>query len=179
MNKYFLVRPSAFWRYEDVDIEGNYPRVGVEDFVVSEDDALNNKFNYLIFEVPYKESRLGNKIKYASQARELITGQKFDLIIGKGSESNEDMVILKSKTLGMYLKKPLKLNSIQTKSSKVSGLVNYMKEDTQLFKEYSFCLDTTFEAAYFYKGRHDETLYGPSNSSKRELRRGYSRNIKY
>jgi len=177
MNKYFLVRPNSFWQYGEVDIEGNYPHVKLENFTVSEDDKINSKFNYLIFEIPCKQS--GKKVTYSNEAIELFTKEKFDISIGRNIETNEDMVDIKSDELGLYLNKTLMLSKIEVKPSKVSGLVNYMKENEELFKEYSFCLDTTFASAYFYREKHDESLYGPDKKSKKEIRRTYTINTRY
>lgn len=177
MNKYFLVRPNSFWQYGEVDIEGNYPHVKLESFAVSEDEKINSKFDYFIFEIPYKES--GKKVTYSNEAIELFTKSKFDVSIGRNIETNEDMVELKSDELGLYLNKPLMLSKIEVKPSKVSGLVNYMKDNEEVFKGYSFCLDTTFASACFYREKHDESLYGPDRKSKKELRRTYTINTRY
>lgn len=176
MSKYFMVRPNEFWEYDYVDINGEYPHVNVDDFALSKNKKTNSEFNYLIFEVPCKE---GRRVKYGNEAIELFTGNKFDLTVVRDPETNEDIMDLKSDELGLYLSKPLSIDEVVVKNSKVSGLIEYMKDDKELFKNYCYCLDTTFDAARFYKTKHDETVHGLNNNSKKQLRRKFNRIVKY
>ena len=141
MNKYLLVKPSEFWRYDEVNIEGEYPHVTLDDFNLEEEEMGNN-FNYLFFEVPCKERTIG-KTKYSNEATEIFTNRKFHFEIIKNEMTGEEEILVYSDELGLYLTKPLVAEEVFTKSSKVSGLVNYLKGHEELFKKYSYCLDTT------------------------------------
>ena len=179
MNKYFLVRPSEFWKYDDVDINGEYPHTKVDNFKVSDNRKLNSMYNYIMIEVPYKRNKIGDKmVRFTSVGNEIFTGSKFFVEVIYNPDTDENEVNLCSDELGLYLNQPIALNRVIIKNSKVSGLINYLKENEELFKSYCYNLDTTFEASRFYKQRHDETIEGLSKSTKRELRKGFLKNIR-
>ncbi len=167
MNKYLLVKPSEFWRYDSVDLEGYYPHVDVQDF------DLDPRFNYLMFEVPFKKGSKG-QIILDNKAKELFTGQEFDIVSCKNEETDAEEIRLSSSYLGLYTKN-MELNKIMCKPSKMAGMVNFLKEDTDLLSVYKSELEALTDASRFYKSCFEETINGPSKSSKRELRRLYKR----
>ena len=179
MNKYFLIRPNEFWKYDDVDVNGEYPHIKVDNFKVSDNKELNSMYNYFMIEVPYKRNKIGDQvIRFSSVGKEIFTGSKFYVEVVYHQELNENQVSLFSEELGLYLIHPIPLKEVITKNSKVSGLINYLKENDELFESYCKNLDNTIEASRFYKQRHDDTMEGLSRSTKRELRKGFFRHIR-
>ena len=174
MNKYFMVRPSDFWRYDDVDIEGNYPVVNITDFNICENEELNSKFNYLFFEVPCRR----NGTVYESEITEIISKYRFTLEINKNPDTEKNEANIYSDELGLYLKKPIALENIEVVGSKVSGLLDHMLVNEELLKNYSLHLDALIESSKFYKERYDDTIDGPGYNLKKYVRKGFFRNIK-
>ena len=178
MNKYFIIKPSAFWSYDDVDIEGNYPEVTMEDFHVTEEELLDPRFNYLFFEVPCKEKMISGKTVYGKVATELISKNKFNVEVTLNPITGTDDIQFYSDELGLYMTSAVELSEAEITSSKASGLLKYLSENEELFREYCRNLDSFTESARFYKERHDETIDGPNNGFKKQLSRGFHRNIK-
>ena len=170
MEKYFIVRPSDFWRYGPVDLNGDYEHVDIEDF------DLDPRFNCLMFKVPFTALKNG-MIVPGSEATEITTGSKFEVSFFRNSNMEYDGKI-KSNKRGLYSKR-LSLKDVLCKSSKISGMVNYLRDDEDLLYLYKEELEDMYEYGRYFKQEHDETVNGPSKSSVRGLKRarGYKTEI--
>ncbi len=167
---YFLVKPSDFIRYGDVDLNGNYDYTPCKDFQVEEP-----RENYLVFEVKYFEFEDG-EIEYAKTCREVITGEKFAIKVnkkkGKNKSSKNNTIALISERVGLFTK-PLLASSIDVIPSRVSGLFNYWIDNPEHKVNYCTQLKNMFEEAESYKYDYDHSVYGPSSELTRQMRRTY------
>ena len=160
-NKYLLVRPSEFWSHDLVDLEGNYAQIPTEDFDV------DPRFNYCMFEIESKRDNKGRMI-FDNVAKELLTGEIFTLSFDKSNSK----VRMMSDDLGLY-SNDVNLNDILCQPSKMSGIVNYLKENTEVFAKYASEFNALIDASRYHKVMYDETVNGPTKASTRELRRCY------
>lgn len=167
MKKYFLVRPSCFWLNDSVNIDGEFPKAYVQDFNISENETVQSALNFLIFEVPCWE--VNGKVGYGNEAREIVSKNKYTLNVGVNI-NGEEIAELHSDYLGLYMIQPLKIDSIECKPSKVSGLVNYLNDNKKDFLNYKRALNSLIEYSRFHKELYDETVSGPSKYSLRCLR---------
>ena len=140
-NDYLMMKPSDFWRLDQVDIDGNYPHVEFEDFDV------DPNFNCLVVEV------LDNK------AKELLTGEMFQVYV----DAYTDGIQLRSNNIGMYSKiKSMKECTI--KPSKASGIIYHLRDDAELLRSYADQLNEMMDVSSYYKDLYDrEGLEGLLN----------------
>ena len=155
-NVYFIVKPSDFWRFGEVDINGDYPRYFLNDFNVYPE------FNYLIFKGSCKDK--GEMIEYPHVVRELFTGKKFDLEMKRNQETGEKEIRLYSDELGIYQNKPKKLKSAECSCSKISGMIKYMKRDEEIGYTYLKSIKDTFAESKYFAKEYDKTIMGPKKS---------------
>ena len=105
-NVYFLVKPNTFWRYGEVDINGNYPEYLLGNFDV------NREYNFFMF-----EGKCNNDY-YPDTVKEIFTGKKFNLTIYE-----DDMATIESDELGLYFNGVRNIKDIEIVPSKASGLL--------------------------------------------------------
>ncbi len=167
---YLLVKPSEFWKYDSVDINGEYKHVTNEDF------NIDNRFNYLMIELSRGKSVEEGKV-YSKSAQILLSNEldnKLDVIYGK-NDQNERTIEFQSDSLGIYSVRPLVLSSVICIPSKIPGMMNYLKENEELMVEYISSVDSLIEASRFYKELYDETIDGPNHSLMNGLKKEYKR----
>ena len=164
MNKYLLVKPSEFWRYGEVDVEGHYPHVQLDDF------NIDPKFNFFMIEIPCKEGRKG-EVKYSNVASDVFSGEKFEFATVKNEDTGEQEFRLSSDYLGLYTIGNLNLKEHECIPSKVSGLMNYMREHTEVLGIYAHDSLAAIDVSRHYRECYLETINGPSNTAKKSLRR--------
>lgn len=165
---YLLVQPTAFYKYGSVDIDGNYPKVGIENFNVED------KMNYVMIELSSpKNIEVGKE--YLKTATILLTNEfdnKLDAVYSM-NEEGKLAVSLKSDTIGLFTKHPLIVEDVKCIPSKIPGMMNYMAEDTELMQNYITSLDCMIQASKFYKELYDETIDGPSYSLMKSIKKQY------
>ena len=174
MNKgYFLVKPSSFSRIGEINIDGEYEYVQCEDFNVTDP-----KENYLIFEVRYEEN---DGVRYYYEVcKELITRARFNLNIEnrRKRKSSEEVLtaVLTSENIGLY-SKVLPLESIEVKSSRVSGLIKHFIDNPEEKEQYCHWLKKMIEEANSYQKEYDDTIDGPSRRLRNQMRSAYRNTI--
>ena len=176
MNYYFLIKPSNFSRLGEVNIDGEYEEVINTDFSISSDANINSKLNYLIFEVPCKEK--GKDILLGKKATEIFTGNKFDIEYYESNEKNGLEAALNCDDIGLFMVDALNVDDMIVEGAKVSGMLKYMKEHEAEYKNYCVSLNQMIEASTFHNDQYNETVLGPSRSTKRELRKGFYRKLR-
>lgn len=166
MNKmYLMIKPSEFWKYGSVDIEGKYPHTDIEDF------DIDPKFNYLFFELGYKKDKDGN-IKY-SKTSNLLLADGVEGIFDINYDTENNTVELSSDYLGLYMKAPVNVEDVKTIPSKVAGLMNALMEDKDLLAIYMSNFESLLDSSKFYKECYDETIDGPSNSLLKSIKKAF------
>jgi hypothetical protein len=164
---YVMLKPHDFWRYASVDIEGGYPHHTIEDFDV------DDKFNYIIFELNYKVDSNNNKV-FANNAKVLLCEDKSIKFNVNYNESTNG-IELGCDVLGMYTNNSHDLDSVTIKPSKASGMLRALQEDSDVLVKYIDSLDRTFELCEFFKEEYDRTVNGPSNSVIKEVIKQYKK----
>ena len=168
MKTYLLVKPSEFWKYGSVDINGDYPHTSVEDF------NIDSRFNCFMIELSHGK-RVEDGKEYLKAANILLTNEfdtKLDVVFGK-NDKNERTVEFKSDSLGLYSKNPIVINEVKCIPSKISGMMNYLQENNDLMVNYISSVDNAIIASRFYKELYDETIDGPSHSLISSLKKQF------
>ena len=166
---YFLLTPSDFLTYGEIDKEGNTTYKRSADFNVEDPGE-----NYVIFEAYYEDTYNGRR--YYREVKEKITGKVFDLQVIKGRNKHDgDSILINSEKHGLFQQLPAKTSDIEVKPIRVSGLLNYFQKNEKARNTYLSELGEFFENARAFNYMYTNSIGGPSNYLSRVMKREYKK----
>ena len=162
IERYFMVRPSDFYRLGPIDEYGNCYKIQCNDFL-----EVDELYNVLIFEMV----AIKDKLYYF---REFFTKKEFDARIFFTTVDDEETYMAKrieSKKLGLFTNKSFRTEEVSP--IEASGLLSSLRRDRNQLQIYSQSLKSMFDTAKSYKDDYDKNVDGPSRELSRSLRKSF------
>lgn len=157
---YYSFNANDFEKFDSVDKNGELKFSLMSDLGMSLPED-----NMLFFEG--KRKKFLSFERYGSNVRELVSGEKFKIKISKVKDSENHVISISSKKLGLRLKKEVPFTS-SISGAKISGFLNYLKE-SNLLENYVNGIINYIDEAYQSNKEYYDIIYGPSKSLKKEI----------
>ncbi len=169
---FFMIRPTEFLTYGEIDKDGQTTYKNSESFEVEDTGE-----NFVIFEAYYEDTYSGRK--YQNYVKEMVTGREFDLqVIKAHSKEESDNILINSNEAGLFQERPSRIEDVEVRPIRVSGLFNYFNENKEAAKQYYYELAEFYDNARAFKHIHDNSIGGPSKYLTRCVRRDYKKRNK-
>lgn len=157
---YYSFKASDFEKFDSVDKNGELKYSKMSDLGMSLPED-----NILFFEG--KKRTFLSCERYGSNVRELVSGERFKIKISKVKDSENYVISISSKNLGLRLKREIPFTS-SIPGAKISGFLNYLKENSLLENYVNGIINYVEEANESNKAYYD-IIDGPSKSLKKEI----------